>query len=216
MCGLSRLYVCSRYMSIAFFFFFQAEDGIRDLTVTGVQTCALPIFAIPPALGGKLGNGVHEHGRLELISAGHRVLPRCPCSPHFPLVPVSLKHRASHNSLRIVLNWLSTLSRRLEEDRIDTHPLQTLTRSHILRQRSNSRASPTRSVHAAKAPVGPRHRSSSTSWKSGASVRSVARVLNNNARSRCSPSTVGGKVSIAPYWFRSRAAVTAPIPAMPG
>src|SRR5256886_5692616 len=28
---------------ISFFFFFQAEDGIRDLTVTGVQTCALPI-----------------------------------------------------------------------------------------------------------------------------------------------------------------------------
>src|SRR3989440_1928516 len=27
----------------AFFFFFQAEDGIRDLIVTGVQTCALPI-----------------------------------------------------------------------------------------------------------------------------------------------------------------------------
>src|SRR2546430_7648102 len=26
-----------------FLFFFQAEDGIRDLTVTGVQTCALPI-----------------------------------------------------------------------------------------------------------------------------------------------------------------------------
>src|SRR3989442_10859104 len=27
-----------------FFFFFQAEDGIRDADVTGVQTCALPIF----------------------------------------------------------------------------------------------------------------------------------------------------------------------------
>src|SRR5438874_10544513 len=27
------------------FFFFQAEDGIRDLYVTGVQTCALPIFS---------------------------------------------------------------------------------------------------------------------------------------------------------------------------
>ena len=26
------------------FFFFQAEDGIRDRLVTGVQTCALPIF----------------------------------------------------------------------------------------------------------------------------------------------------------------------------
>src|SRR5438094_4099376 len=30
-------------MCILFFFFFQAEDGIRDRTVTGVQTCALPI-----------------------------------------------------------------------------------------------------------------------------------------------------------------------------
>src|SRR5256886_10220210 len=29
---------------VRLFFFFQAEDGIRDLTVTGVQTCALPIF----------------------------------------------------------------------------------------------------------------------------------------------------------------------------
>src|SRR3989442_11675903 len=29
-----------------FFFFFQAEDGIRDADVTGVQTCALPIFAL--------------------------------------------------------------------------------------------------------------------------------------------------------------------------
>src|SRR6266511_4888246 len=28
-----------------FFFFFQAEDGIRDFHVTGVQTCALPICA---------------------------------------------------------------------------------------------------------------------------------------------------------------------------
>src|SRR5256885_5705542 len=27
-----------------FFFFFQAEDGIRDYKVTGVQTCALPIY----------------------------------------------------------------------------------------------------------------------------------------------------------------------------
>src|SRR2546430_4100114 len=29
-------------------FFFQAEDGIRDLTVTGVQTCALPISGVAP------------------------------------------------------------------------------------------------------------------------------------------------------------------------
>src|SRR5205085_9210064 len=35
-------YVISFFL-LCFFFFFQAEDGIRDLTVTGVQTCALPI-----------------------------------------------------------------------------------------------------------------------------------------------------------------------------
>src|SRR5579862_1378081 len=33
-------------MGFSFFFFFQAEDGIRDGTVTGVQTCALPIWTI--------------------------------------------------------------------------------------------------------------------------------------------------------------------------
>src|SRR5260370_22350995 len=32
------------WYDIFFFFFFQAEDGIRDSSVTGVQTCALPIF----------------------------------------------------------------------------------------------------------------------------------------------------------------------------
>src|SRR5438105_11283775 len=35
-------------LSVLFFFFFQAEDGIRDPLVTGVQTCALPIFSVPP------------------------------------------------------------------------------------------------------------------------------------------------------------------------
>src|SRR5699024_11760952 len=29
------------------FFFFQADDGIRDRNVTGVQTCALPIYGLP-------------------------------------------------------------------------------------------------------------------------------------------------------------------------
>src|SRR5205809_5147213 len=31
-------------VSFVLFFFFQAEDGIRDVAVTGVQTCALPIY----------------------------------------------------------------------------------------------------------------------------------------------------------------------------
>src|SRR2546426_6064260 len=35
------------------FFFFQAEDGIRDYKVTGVQTCALPISLRAPAAGSR-------------------------------------------------------------------------------------------------------------------------------------------------------------------
>src|SRR5690606_39530235 len=33
---------------VIIYFFFQAEDGIRDFHVTGVQTCALPIYRRPP------------------------------------------------------------------------------------------------------------------------------------------------------------------------
>src|SRR2546430_9992464 len=40
---------------LVLFFFFQAEDGIRDLTVTGVQTCALPILPLAQTITGVLG-----------------------------------------------------------------------------------------------------------------------------------------------------------------
>src|SRR3989440_1230949 len=43
-CVFLCYFIC-HYVIIYFFFFFQAEDGIRDLIVTGVQTCALPIWA---------------------------------------------------------------------------------------------------------------------------------------------------------------------------
>src|SRR5437762_13324566 len=39
-------------MFLYVFFFFQAEDGIRDTSVTGVQTCALPICERPGVSGG--------------------------------------------------------------------------------------------------------------------------------------------------------------------
>src|SRR2546421_11474756 len=47
-------------MLFCFFFFFQAEDGIRDLIVTGVQTCALPISVYD------LGGGTYDISVLEL------------------------------------------------------------------------------------------------------------------------------------------------------
>src|SRR5437762_4993057 len=40
--------VADDMLSALLFFFFQAEDGIRDTSVTGVQTCALPISAPQP------------------------------------------------------------------------------------------------------------------------------------------------------------------------
>src|SRR5256885_5581517 len=52
------------------FFFFQAEDGIRDYKVTGVQTCALPIYhgageAVQELLQPFHGLGVQVVGRSE-------------------------------------------------------------------------------------------------------------------------------------------------------
>ena len=41
---IARLFVLCFFFVFLFVFFFQAEDGIRDRLVTGVQTCALPIF----------------------------------------------------------------------------------------------------------------------------------------------------------------------------
>src|SRR2546422_1621315 len=38
--------ILSRVETLVRFFFFQAEDGIRDVAVTGVQTCALPISVL--------------------------------------------------------------------------------------------------------------------------------------------------------------------------
>src|SRR5205085_4531259 len=45
------------------YFFFQAEDGIRDLTVTGVQTCALPIYRLrrPPSVSPSLRGRACTH-----------------------------------------------------------------------------------------------------------------------------------------------------------
>src|SRR2546427_12318917 len=52
------------------FFFFQAEDGIRDLTVTGVQTCALPIYHVVPG-------GADEPTARDALERTMRWLGRC-------------------------------------------------------------------------------------------------------------------------------------------
>src|SRR5699024_11285445 len=59
------------------FFFLQAEDGIRDRNVTGVQTCALPIFAgaVPVLAKGaaRVDDGVVDRG-VEVIAGRVRRL----------------------------------------------------------------------------------------------------------------------------------------------
>src|SRR5256886_8719920 len=72
-----------------FFFFFQAEDGIRDLTVTGVQTCALPIsishsgFRRPDCFGASGSVDIATTCRLRPCSGECSTSARQPC--HFLL-----------------------------------------------------------------------------------------------------------------------------------
>src|SRR5207248_7651967 len=60
------------------FFFFQAEDGIRDRTVTGVQTCALPISLllqfVLAALRLRQAAGAQHLGEQSLGRLGQRTL----------------------------------------------------------------------------------------------------------------------------------------------
>src|SRR5207253_5481866 len=58
-----------------FFFFFQAEDGIRDGHVTGVQTCALPIFEVHRVLRCGLFESVYRAALcIEFDAAGLKYL----------------------------------------------------------------------------------------------------------------------------------------------
>src|SRR2546430_4753887 len=66
------------------FFFFQAEDGIRDLTVTGVQTCALPIFA--PVVPAEPAAPAGPAGPVGPAAPG---APAPPCGPAGPWLPAA-------------------------------------------------------------------------------------------------------------------------------
>src|SRR2546426_6434531 len=78
---------------ILFFFFFQAEDGIRDYKVTGVQTCALPISCQrqrepaprPRLLGSRLPS--HE------VQTGLRAIARRGSLSDLAAVPVEQRER---------------------------------------------------------------------------------------------------------------------------
>src|SRR5207302_6712520 len=78
-------------------FFFQAEDGIRDFHVTGVQTCALPISASPPLAPARRQRsrrrGTGPHGRRVRV----REIGRASCRERvwMAAVGVALKKNSS-------------------------------------------------------------------------------------------------------------------------
>src|SRR5206468_6786727 len=86
-----------------FFFFFQAEDGIRDLIVTGVQTCALPILI----------RAAEARGQQLVVGHSHSFEP--------PIRKIrEIAQSGALGRVRMLHNWCFTdwLYRRSEERRV--------------------------------------------------------------------------------------------------
>src|SRR5687767_15175665 len=65
-----------------FFFFFQAEDGIRDKLVTGVQTCALPIFRASRSTTGVVSGRAYPGRHTSFLPTTRVIRPLQPDSTH--------------------------------------------------------------------------------------------------------------------------------------
>src|SRR3989449_2120840 len=76
---------------IFFFFFFQAEDGIRDVAVTGVQTCALPIFttaSFASAAKAPFSSAISRTSSISSsVSSGKRLTATTASSPNSRTIP---------------------------------------------------------------------------------------------------------------------------------
>src|SRR3989475_913360 len=91
---------------LCYFFFFQAEDGIRDLTVTGVQTCALPI-SNPSALSRA------SPGRVTVSSSRERMVPHMARKSHHGNFGKGVPFRSDGTSRRGIHLLRRALHRRL-------------------------------------------------------------------------------------------------------
>src|SRR5699024_12516905 len=117
---------------ICFFFFFQAEDGIRDRNVTGVQTCALPIFLGTheetlqhhalgdPAVGVAIGRVVVEDDEVGDAVVGELLGGHHTCTSSRASVGAAASMASLGTSLRrvsIALDFHSTRSSTSEQPR---------------------------------------------------------------------------------------------------
>src|SRR6266478_8196478 len=79
---------------LLFVFFFQAEDGIRDLTVTGVQTCALPIWGAELLIDrcvGIIRAGIHVVGHVAVRAPVTLVLQRIRIPNRYAPVAIAIR-----------------------------------------------------------------------------------------------------------------------------
>src|SRR5688500_20260901 len=85
--------------TLQLFFFFQAEDGIRDYKVTGVQTCALPIWLLEPGQRGRLGGfGVGRGGSVSAPPSSN-VIGRASCREGVGIAEVAVSLRVKGGRL---------------------------------------------------------------------------------------------------------------------
>src|SRR5204863_423181 len=87
---------------------FQAEDGIRDLYVTGVQTCALPIFADAGVSPSQLRNPEERLPRGAIASILERSAMQANC-PQFAMLIAERRDLSSLGPVSLVLQQQETL-----------------------------------------------------------------------------------------------------------
>src|SRR5256886_11040305 len=85
-----------------YFFFFQAEDGIRDLTVTGVQTCALPILL--DELAADFRAGIYRPAPVRRVE-----IPK-PDGRMRPLGIPTVRDRVAQQAAKIILEQIGRAS----------------------------------------------------------------------------------------------------------
>src|SRR5688572_12881218 len=108
-------------------FFFQAEDGIRDLTVTGVQTCALPILVVEPsgqrfALQGpdveQVVAGAHVGASLEITGDWKTIgTAKSAHEAISPMVKTSARQRGDRQASSSIFRTASYFQPSIEETR---------------------------------------------------------------------------------------------------
>src|SRR5258708_24795811 len=113
------------YVLVVFFFFFQAEDGIRDDLVTGVQTCALPIYPLNECIRRthlhsfetrSVGRGSRSTRRFPTTRRGRRARRRSGSTRRPSITPALASMEARYIGRQARLQWgCATTLERLRE-----------------------------------------------------------------------------------------------------